>query len=79
MGAAGNGRHDADERPMFLAVCGQPEPNQGVRWQVNRAEFDENTANANVPDSSSDGVPPRIFNANALACRKALVRTMFHS
>ena len=78
MGAAGNGCHYADEGPMFVAVCGQPEPNQGVRWQISRAEFDENTANAHVPDSSSDGVPPRIFNANVLAGRQALVITMFH-
>lgn len=67
MSAASNSRHCADKWRWFSFVCRDLELNQGVRWQVSRAEFDKNAAKANVSYIPNDCFPPRIFNANVLA------------
>ena len=78
MSAASNGGRYADECLVFSVVDRDPELNQGVWWQVSRAEFDKDATRANVPAISKDCFPARIFNAYVHAGWKALVRTMFH-
>ena len=78
MSAASNGGQYADECLVFSVVDRDPELNQGVRWQVSRAEFNKDATKTNVPDISKYYFPARIFDVNVLAGCKTLVQTIFH-